>query len=367
MAFEEFASLISGVCSHASLAAGRPLLWTVIANPQAGGFAKKSRWKKHHTQLSECVQRAIKNPLNDKSGPSQTSIANGVNSGLVLTKVSGHARNITDALINEAIAAKHRGSSKPFYLIITAGGNGTSLEVLTGLFHAPPKVRENFAVLRLPMGTGNDGADTWELNSALDLLIEPSMLIRQRAVRLTTASGKGPFLAFNILSIGIDAFVTHMTNKMKSKMPGDSYKLWLNIAALFYDCAYKIDFMDVRAFDEEGNVVKAFREKLLLLAMGESGRRYYGSRKAILPDDRNVCAIKQMSVFRKIAMKGLLATGMHIGEPESILMQAAAVEINAQHPILAQMDGETLLLEKNDFPIRIELTEPIIQILKPKI
>jgi len=364
MAFEEFGSLVSGICAHASLVPGRPILWTIIANPQAGGFTIKSRWKKHHTHLSECVQRAIKKPLNDKSGPSQTALYEGGKSGLISTKARGHAREITDRVIKEASLAEDKGAAKPFYLIITAGGDGTSLEVLTGLYHAPPKVLENIAVLRLPMGTGNDGADGKDLGKALDLLIEPVTLSRQRTLKLSTKSGKGPFLAFNILSVGLDAFVTHMTNKLKGKMPGDSYKIWLDVAALFYDVLYKVDYMDCRVFNEKGDELKAFREKLLLLAVGESGHRTYGSNKLILPDERNVCAIKQTSVFRKIALKELFDTGTHIVEKEAMLWNAMAVEFSALHPILAQMDGETVLLDKNDFPARIELTEPMIPFLK---
>ena len=370
MAFEEFGSLLSGICAHTTFAADRPLLWTIIANPQAGGFTIKSRWKKHHAQLSECVQRAIKNPLNEKASPSQTAIQAGgltAQTGLFPTTARGHARDIFNALIKEATATANKRTARPFYLIITAGGDGTSLEIMTELYHAPPEMREDFAVLRLPMGTANDGADARELDKALNLLIEPAVLGWQRAVRLSTASGKGPFLAFNILSVGIDAFITHMTNKMKGSLPGDSYKLWVDLAALFYDLFYKVDLMDLRALNEEGAEVKNCREKILLLAVGESGHRCYGSHNWILPDERNMCAMKHMSVFRKLALKGLFATGTHIGEPEAMLWNARSVEICARQPILAQMDGETALLEKNDFPAVIELTEPVIQILKPNI
>ena len=351
MAIEKFESLLSEICSRSPLLAQRPLSWTIIANPRAGGFTIKSRWKKHLSILEKSVERAKNNPL--RKGPATGK--------LQLTQAPGHAMEITSALIKEA-AAKSGG--RPFHLIITAGGDGTSLEVLTALYHAPPAVRADFAVLRLPMGTGNDGACAWELDVALDLLIEPSKIIHRRALRLTSASGKGPFLAFNILSAGLDAFVTHMTNKMKGKLPGDSYKLWVDIGALFYDRIYKVDYVDVRAMDEEGREVKAFREKLLLLAVGESGRRTYGSHKLILPDDRNVCAVKQMPLHRKLLLKELLKNGGHASKPESILWNAHSVQFSALHPILAQMDGETVLLEKGDFPARIELSEPVIPVLE---
>ena len=364
MVYEAFGSLMAHICSHAPLAAGRPLVWTIIANPKAGGFTIKSRWRKHYIQLSDCAKRAELNVARE-AGPSNTALSEGGALGvfgLIPTKARGHAAEITSALIQEAGAASGTDAVRPFYLIITAGGDGTSLEVLTSLFHAPREIRENFAVLRLPMGTGNDGSDAWELSIALDLLIKTSELSLQRALRLRTSSGKGPFLAFNILSVGLDAFVTHMTNKMKGKLPGDSYKLWVDIASLFYDRIYKVGYMDVRSTDEAGREVKAFREKVLLLAVGESGRRTYGSHKWIIPDERNVCALRQMPLLRKIALKELFAYGTHIDKPEAMLWNAEAVEFSSQYPLLAQMDGETVLLEEGDFPATIERTEPVIPI-----
>jgi diacylglycerol kinase family enzyme len=363
MVFEEFGSLLAQICSRSLVAPDRPLVWTIIANPRAGGFTIRSRWKKHYAQLLKSLAKA------EKNAPREGRPSNAA-SGLVLTKSVGDAGEITTALLQEAAAGFRTvtpPSAKPFYLIITAGGDGTSRDVMTSLYHASPELRDNFVVLRLPMGTGNDGSDTWELDKALDLLIEPATLSRQRVLSLTTASGKGPFMAFNILSAGLDAFVTHMTNKTKGELPGDSYKIWVDLAALLYDRIYKVGWMDVRAADSSGQEVKAFREKLLLLAVGESGRRTYGSHKWILPDERNVCAIKQMPLLRKLALKGSLAGGGHIDKPEAILWSAAKVQFSAEHPLLAQMDGETVLLEKGDFPAVIELSEPVIPILRRSI
>jgi diacylglycerol kinase family enzyme len=214
------------------------------------------------------------------------------------------------------------------------------------------------------MGTGNDGADAWELDRALDLLLCPSRIELERALRLTTVGGKGPFLAFNILSVGLDAFVTHMTNRMKGTLPGDSYKLWVDIAALFYDRLYRVGPLEVRAFDETGRTLRSFREALLLLAVGVSGNRTYGSHKRILPDDRNVCGVKQMPLLRKLALKGLFTTGGHVDKPESILFNADRVEFRGEYPILAQMDGESVLLQREDFPAAIERTPPAIPVIR---
>jgi diacylglycerol kinase family enzyme len=285
-----------------------------------------------------------------------------------LTEGPGFAAKIALAVINQA-GSCGKPKTAPFYLIITAGGDGTSLEVLSVLYHAPESIRSNMAVIRLPMGTGNDGADSPELAGALELLIKPSQVEFAPALRLLTAPGgpaaaKAPFLAFNILSVGLDAFVTHMTNKMKGKFPGDFYKLWVDIASLLYDRLYKVDFLDVKALGSEPSMDRSFREKLLLLAVGASGHRTYGSQKKVLPDSRNVCAIKQLPLLRKLALKGLFLSGGHADRPESIMFNARRVEFSGNHPMLAQMDGEAILLQPEDFPAAIELSEPLIPILK---
>jgi diacylglycerol kinase family enzyme len=360
-----FAELMSGIISHSLVAPGRLLKWTIIANPTAGGFTIRSRWKKHYKILQDYTKRSLELPIrrgsvSDTAKELDQGSGKQGDFGLILTTGPGYGGKITEKLIDE-IASE---AGKAFHLLITAGGDGTSLEVQNALFHAPAGVLSNCVILRLPMGTGNDGSDGWELSGSLDRLIKPVKIERQRALRLETSTpGKGPFLAFNILSVGIDAFITHMTNKMKGNLPGDSYKLWVDIASLFYDSIYKVGVLDVTAKDEKGRVVKTVREKLLLLAVGVSGHRTYGSHKKILPDDRNVCVLKQMSVFRKLKLKGLFATGTHTDKPESILWNASRVEFSGLYPILAQMDGETVLLRKPDFPAVIELTEPLIPIL----
>jgi diacylglycerol kinase family enzyme len=368
MNLDDFAAAMERICSRSLVAPGRPLAWTIIANPTAGGFTIRSRWKRHYAALRAYEEKAAANPLRIDAGPSRTVLDAdpGRDSpgrlGVVLTRGPGSAAQAVEALLDEAATA---GQAPPFNLIIAAGGDGTSLEALTALYSAPAGIRSNFGVLRLPMGTGNDGADGWDLDSVLDRLVAPSKIEYVRGVRLVTANPrKGPFLAFNILSVGLDAFVTHMTNKMKGSLPGDSYKLWIDMAALFYDRLYKVGPMDVSVYDETGRPVERFSEQVLLLAVGASGQRTYGSRKKILPDDRNVCVVRQMPLFRKIALKGLFATGEHITKPESRLFTARRVEFRGENPILAQMDGETTLLTPEDFPAAIELTDPAIPVVK---
>jgi diacylglycerol kinase family enzyme len=346
-----FSEALRQIVSHSLVAPGRSLHVTVIVNPTAGGFTIRKKWKAHVKIL---------NAYGEKELPEREIAAYTMH----ITEGSGSAGQITRSVIAEA-----EKDSRPFYLIITAGGDGTAMDAMLALYDVSAHIRSNMVILRLPMGTGNDGTCSAALDGALDLLVNQVKIEFTSAIQLVTASGgpasgKGPYLAFNILSAGLDAFVTHMTNKMKGKLPGDSYKMWVDIAALFYDTLYTVDFLDVRALDSQNREVLSFREKLLLLAMGVSGHRTYGSQKHILPDDRNVCAIKQTKLHRKLVIKNQVDKGTHAGIPETILCNAHRIEFSSAYPILAQMDGESVLLQPDDFPAVMELTAPVIPLLK---
>lgn len=373
-AIEEFATDLAEMCTHTPLMAERPLVWTIIANPKAGGFTIAKRWKQHRDILRSYADRA--RSTTRRSGPampSQTALEADHGTGrlgalgLIATLRQNHAGELVQDLIDEALAnrAEKPGDRAPFYLILTAGGDGTSLETLTALYHLPPQLRNSFAILRLPMGTGNDGADARELDKALDLLVHPSQVHYMPAVELQTAGNrKGPFLAFNILSIGLDAFVTHMTNRMKGHLPGDSYKLWVDIATFFYDRLYPVAPMRVEAYDSRGSLIAHVEQKLLLLAFGISGRRTYGAGISILPDDRNVCGVEAMPLLKRLKLKRLFTSGQHAQLSEAHLLSAATLMIHYSEPILAQMDGEPVLLNREDFPIKLMLTEPRIPTLR---
>jgi len=350
-----FINAISEICEHSLLAKEKPLRCMIVLNPMAGGFINKSKWESHAKTLKKYQQKAQENP---KRQIYKNVILN-------LTEGVGSASEITKSFIERI-----EKDSIPFYLIICAGGAGTHKEVLDTLFTASDSVRKNIAVLRLPMGIGNDGADGFTLSEALDLLVNPVHVEFAPAVQLTTAQNgslnktKQNIVAFNILSIGLDAFVTHMINLKKGKVPSSKYKFWISMAALFYENKYKVDYFDVRAFDENNKELLSFREKLLLLAMGVSGNRTYGSQQPILPDNRNVCGIKKIPFFRKLKIKKQVLKGEHVNNHDALMFNAHRLEIKGYHPILAQMDGETVLLQSDDFPAVMSLTPPIIPFLK---
>jgi len=329
---------------------GAALDATIIANPRAGGFTRPRMWKKHAAELAALELEAASLPERNPAPHVR----------LLQTERPLHAYKMTDDLLTMAESAP----AGVEFLIITAGGDGTSLEVQTRLAQAAPDKRERFTVLRLPMGTGNDGSDGSDLIESLGRLVRPARVERQGAIKVTGQGTGEPRWAFNIASVGLDAYVTHMTNKLKGVMPGDSYKLWLDVAALFYDKTFKVKPMKVEVSLRGKSEVEKFELPLLLAAFGESGRRSYGSHVPILPDDDNFIAVRQMSVFRKLAMKAACAKGTHRGMPEAFFRSADRVFIQYDRDLLVQCDGETLLLKPNNFPLIMERIKDVIRVLK---
>jgi diacylglycerol kinase family enzyme len=349
-----FAEAVHGLVERTPLFGKGDLEAVMVANPKAGGFSRSSRARHNAAALADATKAA-----------SGMQLRKGTTNWRTLdTRSPKHAGTIALSLLEE-------GAIKPKtqWLIVLACGDGTSHEFLDELSRAPRDLAERFTVLRLPMGTGNDGSDGRELPDSLSRLIGYGRIDEQVAIRMIPAPGGpaskrapgGEWRAFNIASMGVDAYITHMTNKLKSKMPGDSYKMWLDLAAVLYDLSFPSGPMAIRAFDAAGNTVATHEGRFLLAAMGISGHRAYGSNKPILPDDDNVCLIRQMSLLRKLILKGPIAAGRHRGLPEAELFTADALEISYSHPILMQTDGEAQSLVAEDFPFRMERTGPLIR------
>ncbi|MDP3178176.1 MAG: diacylglycerol kinase, partial [Spirochaetaceae bacterium] len=204
---------------------------------------------------------------------------------------------------------------------------------------------------------GNDGSDGRDLMACLGRLLVASKPSPRAAIRVepNPGGGKPHMWSFNIASLGADAFISDMTNRLKTVFPGDSYKLWVDVASVLYDFMWPTWPMKLRSFDADGNEKRCFDREILILAFGASGRRQYGSNKSILPDEDNVCAINQMSLLRKLAVKGPIQKGAHRGLKEVELFSAARIVVAYGDRILMQRDGEVTRLSAADFPLEMEI------------
>jgi diacylglycerol kinase family enzyme len=352
---EELAEGLSYLLDRAPSLPGRLVGALLVANPNAGGFTRPSYSRQRHAELLEL-----------KAGfASLPAVGGRPRLELYRTKKPAHAAEIAREFFAAARASGLRDGE--FRLVMPAGGDGTSHEVLSALMDLPIEERRHYLVLRLPFGTGNDGSDGRELLASLGRLKGPCAAAPRTALLASPnpAGGKKPIWSFNIASLGADAFIAHMTNRLKNVFPGDFYKLWVDIASVFYDFLWPSRELALEAFSASGSAVRRFARPLLLLAMGASGHRQYGSNKPILPGDENVIAVSQMSLLRKLAVKGPLQRGEHRGLAEVELFSAGRLEIGYADRILFQADGEITRFGPEDFPLRMELVDDAYLTLSP--
>jgi diacylglycerol kinase family enzyme len=351
------ADAIRTIAERATVFKDRNLHVTVIANPVAGGFTIKKKAVANRVFFGDALSAMRDRPI----------VAKSCTVAIRYTEKKDHAREMAREIIAESLADPDPSS---LFFIVTAGGDGTSLDVQTELAHAyftggNKKLTEKICLLRLPFGTGNDGSDGRSLDQSLSLLTGKSIFARQCAVRVYPAGQeRSPWYAFNIASIGIDAFVTHMTNQVKNLFPGDFYKIWVDLACLFYNWIYHVGEMRVSAWLKDGSFVREHRDRCVLYLMGASGHRTYGSNQKILPGEDNVCGVREMPLLRKLKLKKRFLVGAHASFPETLLYTADRLVFDYDEKILVQLDGEGHLLKPSDFPLTMERTEAFITILK---
>ena len=362
----DLSSYIEPVVKSCKLWKDKDLQMIVIANPNAGGFTRAKINFEQQEILKLFSEKALKMPV----------LCNSFNFLVYECKENGSAKRFVKNTIKEACLEENQNKQ---FLLLIAGGDGTYLEVLTALAQVAfdlkgeyeEAIKNRITVLRLPFGTGNDGADGENLEECLNLLINNSHFALQRAVRVSCQNflpakteNCPPWYSFNIASIGIDAFITQMTNKTKNIFPGNFYKIWIDLACVFYRFFYKAGNACIFLIGKNDEILQTFQMGIEYALLGVSGYRTYGSKQKILPNENNVCIAKKMSLLKKLKIKGKVKSGKHANLKEIILAKAEKLKIEYDKKILVQMDGEAHLLKKENFPIIIERTEAIIRIIE---
>jgi len=342
-----FASGVAELARRSPFLAGNDTVH-VILSPGAGGFTKRSRFAKFQKELDALLEKADSRP----QAPCRTTVH--------VAAYPGHpaimASETAETLLKEEAAGKSEGR----HFIIVLGGDGTHNEVLGSLSALPDDILDRITVFRLPLGTGNDGADADTLAASAEVLAGGGEVRKAGAVRISPR-GLPSFHSFNIVSLGIDAFVTGMTNRFKRILPGDVYKLIADASTLFYEQLYGVKDMKIGL---HGNGSKSeITGKFILVAFGVSGGRSYGDHKKVLPGMENLCAIRTRSIREKLALKPRLYEGTHTGLPGVEMLEAERIVIDYRGRIPMQTDGEARILFEENFPCTIEVIEPRIRVL----
>lgn len=305
-----------------------------VLNPQAGVFA--------HAYRREGALRTLRRRLDGLGDtlrdPDRIMIR--------VTGYPGHAR----ALTLEGLKSLRGAESTA---LLSAGGDGTHRDMLSGIVGARA---DDVPAFRLPAGTGNDAADARTMNEAYVRLQSLSSVRSEAAIETRSATGALHY-AFNVASFGLDAVIAHITNRLKrTVLPGNLYTVVADLATVLYVPLMGIPRVSVRVYSE-GEQAGTLSGRFVLVAFGAGGYRRYGGGKPILPDERNLCAIRLPPLARRIALKNLLYRGRHLDEPEVSACGCDSLTVESDERLPFQFDGETVWMEREDFPVTVRLLD----------
>lgn len=339
--YDEFAQHVARLLTSSPAYRSTGSAIHTIINPKSGLFANKDRLRRSVAALQAHAARLS---VTDATRPVQ----------LHLSEYPGHATHLVERIVS--------GSGRQ-NMLISAGGDGTHKDVLSGLVSASLDRPEACPVFRLPAGTGNDGADCATLPEAYALLPRLSDTTQHGALEICTADGR-TFYSFNIASFGLDAYVAHITNKLKRKLPGNVYTLVADLATLFYVPIYGIPRTTLHLTRPDGSTHR-FEQQYALVAFGVSGHRRYGGDKPILPQHENLVTIELPGFFGRIKLKQHVYHGTHVHDPEVHLDAMAAMVIECDERLPFQFDGESMWLESDAFPVTVRRIDRAWHGLRP--
>lgn len=246
--------------------------------------------------------------------------------------------------------ASVRSQHSDAVVCISFGGDGTHNELLSGFVGD-----DRLLFYRLPAGTGNDavGSDVASMLHSAAVTDRPHSL---GAIEVRTRSER--FYAFNIASVGLDAYITATRDRLKSYLPGNAYRLVTDISVLSYE---RIVGLTESALWIDG--VAQPNRRRMLVAMGVDAPRTYGDHMLVLPGTDNVCEIGPVTLAKRVRLKRLFLAGQHVAEPEVTMHRATELTLEYDRSLPIQMDGEAVWLAEHQFPLRMKIVPGSVQVV----
>jgi diacylglycerol kinase (ATP) len=249
-------------------------------------------------------------------------------------------------------------------LILAAGGDGTSHEVLNGLVTAEPAGPGGSTLAWLPLGSGND------LARAVGVPIRPgraaALIPSGRAepidagwVRYRDGAGALRERAFgNSLTLGLSAAVLARVERMGKPLGGRLTYFLAAAATLVAEPAVPVTVRTGHELVHQGN---------LLLASFTNGP-FVGAGMHIAPgaalDDGvlDLVIVRDLPRLRRLALFPRVYRGAHIGHPAVSRRTVGTATITTEGPCGMELDGELVRVWP---PIEVRVLSRALRVLRP--
>ena len=267
----------------------------------------------------------------------------------------------------ETLAARARREG--FDRVVAAGGDGTLLEVVNGLWWEPRGPLPSIGVG--PFGTGCDYVRNFNLGPTLrdqvmTALGEAALRVSLGLVRLQGFDGRPRQRVFiNVLGLGFDARVIAGFRQQRLRLPGKTGYFLSGIKEMLRLPQHRI----TGALDG-----RPLKTEAMLVAIGLG--RYFGGGMMITPGASppaghfQVVLAKNLSCLELLSLTPGLYCGKHLNHPRVTAAYASRIKINADPPAEVEAEGElegTTPLEVTILPRALEIAAPSLaaSLLRP--
>lgn len=259
----------------------------------------------------------------------------------------------------EATALARGARRDGFAVVAAAGGDGTIREVVNGLAEATPEGEVVTGLAMLPVGSGNDFADTVGMPHAFDEAVDAIRQGRTRRVdlgRVEAFDGCNTVRRYfdNNLGIGFEAQVTVESGKIK-RLRGFAIYLWAVLRALR---AYEQPHFELGWTDGEGAGHQA-AQRMLLISIGNGSRvggGFYLTPDAVMDDGlldlTFVDALTRLDILRLLP-RAMTTTGLD-GQGAVCFDRLRSACITAGQPVPVHADGEVLSQAVEKLTVTVE-------------
>lgn len=278
--------------------------WALIANLHAGNKTSSKRW----AQIEACLQAA------------------GITYVPYYTSKVGHARKFAKKALQDG-----------FRQVLVMGGDGTLSEAVDGMMKAGVDTRQ-VKVALLPLGTGNDWARYWGIDSiqkAVDLLVAG----KTAAVDVTCVQyenhARTTRYMINAIGLGFDARVIQLNNRLQHVFKGKSWTY--SLAVLLSAIKHRSQVLQFTA-DTWSETFNCYT-----VSVGNGGYTGGGLKQTpqATPADGvlDVMAMGALSFGSILKAVKLLFTGRLTDHPSVRYNRITTLRVYSDKPIISEIDG----------------------------
>ncbi len=232
------------------------------------------------------------------------------------------------------------------HVLYSVGGDGTSHEIINGM-------QEGVSLGIIPVGTGNDFFRNFDLDLALEKIIEKTINGKVHKVDVGVVNGD-KFL--NFVSIGFDVQINLAVNEFRVKwFPRIFIYGIFAVRELLFKKTILIDMIE--------NGIKESKEVLLVTFM--NGKFYGGGFKAApraeLDDGLlEICVVNNVTRLQLLRLLPIYHKGNHLDEPILDYHRTNQIRVQSKKETIFAIDGE--LIRGNDFDISIMKQELLLRV-----